>query len=115
MPHIPVLLHETIRVLSPLPGETFIDGTFGSGGHAREIAKAISPGGTLLCIDRDPSLVRAGIQIADALARDTKTKVLLMNGNYADADLSMKDAGIKTASGMLVDAGFSSLHITEFL
>ena len=35
--HIPVLLKEVIAVLDPKPGEFFIDGTVGNGGHAVSI------------------------------------------------------------------------------
>ena len=34
VPHSPVLLSETIRLLDPRPGETVVDGTLGAGGHA---------------------------------------------------------------------------------
>ena len=40
--HTPVLLKETIEILNPQPGEFFIDGTIGSGGHAVKIFKRIS-------------------------------------------------------------------------
>lgn len=113
MVHIPVLLHETIRVLQPSPGEIFIDGTFGSGGHSREIAKAIAPNGTLLCIDRDPTLIHAGKHTMEILAKETKTTIFVRQGNYADAEKIMKDIGISKVSGVLVDAGFSSVHIED--
>ncbi|MGI8727449.1 MAG: 16S rRNA (cytosine(1402)-N(4))-methyltransferase RsmH [Solirubrobacterales bacterium] len=53
--HVPVLVAELIHFADPRPGETAIDCTFGSGGHARLVAERIGPEGTLICIDRDPS------------------------------------------------------------
>jgi len=53
MTHIPVLLNEVIAVLNPQPGEFFIDGTVGSGGHATEIIKKIGSEGKFLGIDWD--------------------------------------------------------------
>ena len=41
MEHVPVLLNEVIKILDPQPGEFFIDGTLGGGGHAREIIKKV--------------------------------------------------------------------------
>ena len=37
--HTPVLLKEVVEILNPQPGEFFIDGTLGGGGHAVEIIK----------------------------------------------------------------------------
>src|SRR3954453_3453022 len=52
--HQPVLAAELIDLLAPEPGETAVDCTFGAGGHARLLAEALGPDGTLICIDRDP-------------------------------------------------------------
>ena len=53
--HKPVLAKELVELLAPEPGQTAIDCTFGGGGHARLVAEAIGPSGTLVCIDRDPA------------------------------------------------------------
>src|SRR3954452_12944578 len=53
--HKPVLAPELAELLAPQPGQVAIDCTFGGGGHARRIAAAIGPTGTLICIDRDPA------------------------------------------------------------
>src|SRR5436190_24331987 len=53
--HDPVLAEELIDVLDPRPGETFVDCTFGAGGHARLIAERIGAEGELIAIDRDPA------------------------------------------------------------
>ena len=57
--HVPVLASELIDLLDPHPGETAVDCTFGGGGHARLVAERLGPGGTLVCIDRDPAAERA--------------------------------------------------------
>jgi len=38
----------------PKPGERAVDCTLGYGGHARELLKAVLPGGALLGLDQDP-------------------------------------------------------------
>jgi len=53
--HEPVLAAELIDVLDPQPGETFVDCTFGGGGHSRLIAERIGPEGELIAVDRDPT------------------------------------------------------------
>ena len=51
--HTPVLLQEVIDNLNPGPGETFIDGTLGSGGHARAIGEKLGAAGQLFGLDQD--------------------------------------------------------------
>ncbi len=53
MTHIPVLLHEVVRTLQPKEGETFVDGTLGSGGHAEVILNALGERGMFIGIDAD--------------------------------------------------------------
>src|SRR3954462_2998596 len=53
--HVPVLAGELIDLLDPQPGAGAIDCTFGGGGHARLVADRIGPGGTLICVARDPA------------------------------------------------------------
>ena len=52
--HEPVMVREVLGFLNPQPGETVMDCTAGRGGHAIEIAKRLSPGGTLIALDVQP-------------------------------------------------------------
>lgn len=86
--HTPVLLNEVIQALDPKPGEFFIDGTFGAGGHSRAIQEKISPpagGGKLLSIDWEKT-----------------------GDNYADLARILKERNLGKADGLLLDLGFSS-------
>ncbi|RWF20972.1 MAG: 16S rRNA (cytosine(1402)-N(4))-methyltransferase, partial [Mesorhizobium sp.] len=49
--HIPVLLAEVLEALTPKPGETIVDGTFGAGGYTAAI---LGRGASVVAIDRDP-------------------------------------------------------------
>jgi len=119
--HIPVLLKEVITVLDPKPGEFFIDGTVGNGGHSVAILEKIEPKGILLGTDLDEmTLQKAKEKIA------ANSKLILVRSNYADlpeileklrrSDLS-SEVGAPTeasgeklpkADGLLLDLGFSS-------
>ncbi|OHB57768.1 MAG: 16S rRNA (cytosine(1402)-N(4))-methyltransferase, partial [Planctomycetes bacterium RBG_13_44_8b] len=103
MPHVPVLLKETIEVLKPQPGEFFIDGTLGGGGHAREIIKMISPNGTFLGMDWDSKAIENF-----KLQNSGFGNVILANANYADLPDILKKQNLPKADGLLLDLGFSS-------
>ncbi len=85
MPHTPVLLNEVLKFLEPKPGEFFIDGTFGAGGHSRAIQEKIGERGRLLAIDWEKT-----------------------GENYADLAEILKAKKLGKADGLLLDLGFSS-------
>ncbi|MEK7624498.1 MAG: 16S rRNA (cytosine(1402)-N(4))-methyltransferase RsmH [Patescibacteria group bacterium] len=120
MTHTPVLLKEVITVLDPKPGEFFIDGTVGGGGHTLEILKKIGPKGKLLGIDWDEEAIKnfkfspcgespEGRQISSF------KNVILLNDSYANLPkiLEAMPAGrqgnkLGMADGLLLDLGMSS-------
>jgi 16S rRNA (cytosine1402-N4)-methyltransferase len=59
------MLHEALEALAIHKDDTYIDATFGRGGHAREILKRLSNQGRLIAFDRDPEAVRVAQQIND--------------------------------------------------
>ncbi|MEK7574352.1 MAG: 16S rRNA (cytosine(1402)-N(4))-methyltransferase RsmH [Patescibacteria group bacterium] len=102
--HIPVLLKEVIAVLDPKPGEFFIDGTVGNGGHAVSILEKITPSGKFLAVDWDNNAIE-----------NFKPKTIAICGNYADLPKILEDlpAGrqgnkLGMADGLLLDLGMSS-------
>jgi 16S rRNA (cytosine1402-N4)-methyltransferase len=102
--HKPVLLEEAINVLNPQPGEFFIDGTLGGGGHASEIIRKISPRGIFLGIDWDETAVekfKIGL-------RNKTSKIFLVNGNYKNIPAITEEKKLGKADGVLLDLGFSS-------
>ena len=52
--HVPVLLQEAVAALAVKPDGTYLDATFGRGGHALRILEALGPRGRLIALDRDP-------------------------------------------------------------
>ena len=58
--HVPVMLSEVLHGLDPQPGQVFVDGTMGGGGHTRSLAERVSPTGRVIALDRDPAAVRSG-------------------------------------------------------
>ena len=52
MNHTPVMLKESIDLLTIIEGQWYVDGTFGAGGHSTEI---LNRGGRVLALDKDPA------------------------------------------------------------
>jgi 16S rRNA (cytosine1402-N4)-methyltransferase len=63
--HIPVLASEAIAALSIRAEGTYVDGTFGRGGHSRAILARLGPRGRLIALDRDPAAAEAARDIRD--------------------------------------------------
>jgi len=64
--HIPVMLREAVEALSVRHDGTYLDCTFGRGGHSREILKLLGKKGRLIAFDRDLDAVNEGIKIQDS-------------------------------------------------
>jgi 16S rRNA (cytosine1402-N4)-methyltransferase len=68
--HTPALLEEVLSTLTrPDPDGTYVDATFGRGGHTRAMLAALSPQGALHAFDMDPVAVAAGEALAGDDAR----------------------------------------------
>jgi 16S rRNA (cytosine1402-N4)-methyltransferase len=104
--HVPVLAGELIEALRPSAGETAIDCTFGSGGHARLVADRLGSGGELVCIDRDPQAEERFADFAEAAPCSTR----FIRGNYADVLPSLAAEGLR-ADLLYMDLGVSSLQV----
>ena len=101
--HYPVMLSECIEMLNIKPCGTYIDGTFGRGGHSREIAKRLS-GGKLICIDRDISAIEYGKKTFSEFSN-----VEFIKGDFCDIPKLV----CEKADGILLDLGVSSPQLDE--
>ncbi len=99
--HLPVLVAEAVQGLRVLPGGTYLDGTFGRGGHARDVLERLGPGGRLLLMDKDPEAIEVATRAFGADAR-----VAIRRGSFAD--LGRWDAVRDGLDGVLLDLGVSS-------
>jgi 16S rRNA (cytosine1402-N4)-methyltransferase len=106
-PHKPVLVDEVIKYLVWLPDGVFVDGTAGTGGHSLAIALSLSERGRLICLDRDPD----AIQMSEERLSFMGDRVFVRKGNYAYVGNILRDLGIKSIDGILLDLGMSSLQL----
>lgn len=103
MPHIPVLLDETINLLNVRAGGRYIDGTLGRAGHSREI---IRRGGVVLGIDRDEQA------IAEVAALHVEG-LTVARGCHGDLSQIARAQGWFEVEGILLDLGVSSPQLDE--
>jgi 16S rRNA (cytosine1402-N4)-methyltransferase len=106
--HVPVLAQETLAWLRPQSGQTIVDGTFGGGGHARLLARAVGPTGRVLGLDRDS----AALQYATK-GRAAERSVDAVHANYADLPEVLAQRRIAVVDGILLDLGLSSDQLAD--
>jgi 16S rRNA (cytosine1402-N4)-methyltransferase len=99
--HVSVLLAEAVAALAVRQGGIYVDGTFGRGGHSREILARLGGTGRLIALDRDPVAVTAGQQIVDP-------RLTLVHAAFGKLGEVLDDLGIAAVDGVLLDIGVSS-------
>ena len=106
--HVPVLLQEILGLLAPAPGEAFLDGTVGAGGHAERIAERIGPAGLLVCADADPAMLSMA---SERLRRFPRVR--LVHADFSDLGALREATGGRMFDGMLLDLGLSSPQLDD--
>jgi 16S rRNA (cytosine1402-N4)-methyltransferase len=99
--HLPVLYDEVMDGLAVNAEGTYLDGTFGRGGHARGVLAELGPGGRLLLMDKDPEAIASAEREFGGDPR-----VAIFRGSFAD--LARWDATAGGLDGVLFDLGVSS-------
>jgi len=99
--HTPVMLHESVNALCIKAGGTYVDVTFGGGGHSTEILNRLNNKGKLFAFDRD----------ADALANTINDKrFTLIRNNFRYIRNLLRYEGVEQVDGILADLGVSSFQ-----
>lgn len=107
--HIPVMLSQCIEALRINPTHTYVDATFGRGGHAQAILAQLTSG-KLIVIDQDLDAIAA----AHALAMH-HPNLIVVHDNYSNLKAILEHLAIPCVSGILVDCGVSSVQFDEGL
>ena len=103
--HIPVMLKECIDGLNIRSDGTYVDATFGGGGHSREIIRYISTG-RLFGVDQDEDAGHNTEGFDD-------DRFSFIDTNFRHLSRFLKLAGVEKIDGLLVDLGVSSHQIDE--
>lgn len=107
--HITVLLHESIDGLALAPGDIFVDGTLGGGGHSLEACSRMGDAITIVGIDADEDAIAR----SETRLRDAGCRIKTAHGNYADIGAIAEKLGLARIDKVLLDLGLSSFQIDE--
>jgi len=102
--HVPVLLGQTLDGLAIQPGGTYVDCTFGGGGHASALLQRLNENGKLIVFDQD----------ADAAANvPADTRVLFIPHNFRHLQRFLRLHNVPLVDGIMADLGVSSHQFDE--
>ncbi len=102
--HVPVLLNESIDGLAIKPGGTYVDVTFGGGGHSREILRRLGTDGRLFSFDQDADAEK---NIVD------DGRFTFVHSNFRWLANWMRYYDVEHIDGLLADLGVSSHHFDD--
>lgn len=106
--HLPVMGAEVVEYLVHDTAGIYIDGTCGTGGHAKLIIEKLSPGGIVICCDLDQRM----LEMAERRNMDVSSRIKFKHCGYHNiADELLPDE--KPISGYLLDLGINSLQLDE--
>lgn len=105
MYHIPVLLQPTVDGLAVRPSGTYVDVTFGGGGHSREILRRLGEDGHLYSFDQDAD--------AEGNVPEGDARFTFVRSNFRYLRNWMRYYGVEAVDGIVADLGVSSHHFDE--
>ncbi|MFP4461565.1 MAG: 16S rRNA (cytosine(1402)-N(4))-methyltransferase RsmH [Thermotogota bacterium] len=104
--HISVMPSEVISNLVHNPQGTYLDATFGEGGHSLQILNSF-PQAKVIGIDKDLQILKWG----EERLKPYSDRLKLFRANYTDMDIVLRGMGIKKVDGILFDLGVSSYQL----
>jgi 16S rRNA (cytosine1402-N4)-methyltransferase len=99
--HKTVLLNEALEALNIKPDGTYVDATYGRGGHSRRILDRLGTTGRLIALDRDP----AALASAD---RTSDSRLVAFHMNFSRIGEALAKVNVAKVDGVLLDLGVSS-------
>jgi 16S rRNA (cytosine1402-N4)-methyltransferase len=109
MEHVTVLLEESVEGLAIKEGGTYVDGTFGRGGHSKAILSS-APDLMLVAFDKDETALERGRK---ELAEKHEGKIILIHETFSKIADVLKTLDIPEVDGIMLDLGFSSDQLED--
>ncbi len=102
--HVPVLLKESVDGMNIQPGGTYVDVTFGGGGHSKEILSRLGKNGTLLGFDQDEDAEKNIVN---------DKRFIFVRSNFRYLHNFLRYHNIDKVDSILADLGVSSHHFDD--
>jgi 16S rRNA (cytosine1402-N4)-methyltransferase len=103
-PHTPVLATAALDALAIVADGTYVDATFGAGGHTRLILERLGPHGRTIAFDADPLA---------ATHAPKDPRLTLIHANFRLLADELRERGITAVDGVLYDLGVSSMQLDD--
>ena len=98
-----------MEALNLREGGTYLDATFGRGGHSAAILERLGPGGRLLVMDRDPEAIAAAREMSAA-----EQRLEVIDGRFGELRAALARRGLEgEIDGVLFDLGLSSPQLDD--
>ena len=107
--HVPVLLGPVLEGLQIKPDGCYVDGTFGRGGHSKEILQQLGDMGRLIGIDRDPEAIANAPAL---LTEDPRFELVRADSAQLETIIGERNL-LGKVDGLLFDLGVSSPQLDE--
>jgi 16S rRNA (cytosine1402-N4)-methyltransferase len=107
--HVSVLLEECLDGLNIKEDGTYVDGTLGGAGHAKEVCKRLSAKGHFIGIDQDDNALHVSSQRLQGLL----PTINIVKSNFESTKQVLEELGVERIDGMLIDLGVSSHQLDE--
>ena len=107
--HAPVLLDEALFALRPHSGGSYLDCTFGGGGHTRALLRASAPDGRIIALDADPQAAQRAASLAHEV--DAGDRLTFINANFGELAALRGERDWPSFDGILFDLGLSSFQL----
>lgn len=118
--HVSVMLEEVVDFLNPRPGNVYIDGTLGGGGHSEAMARRVLPDGMIVSMDRDLAAIdrtekrlHEVFQDGKANSKENPFPIRFVHANYRYFDNALDLLKIDQVDGFLLDLGLSSDQLAD--
>jgi len=104
--HVAVLAQEAIEALNIRSSGTYVDCTYGRGGHSRLILEKLGADGRLIALDRDPEAVQAAAALDDP-------RFVIVRSAFSQVREVLQKLDVAGVDGLLLDLGVSSPQLDD--
>ena len=104
--HTPVLVPDTVAMLASKSDGSYLDATFGCGGHTSALLNVLDQNARVHVVDRDPEAIERATKL-----QESDSRISISKGTFSQLKQLAHDAGFSSFDGILFDVGISSTQL----